>query len=105
MAKSAKGSWVGKTAAPVFKTYQTAGQLQPAAAPSAPPPVQAAPAPVVPTAPIQLPPDFIFGGGLEPFPTFPSEQIAQPEAAVADEPRARLARALIGSGRSSSVAF
>jgi len=80
MAKNAKSSWVGKTSAPQFKTYQTAGQLQPVAAPT--PPAAVTPTtpvtPVTPTVPVTpMPiytppadqpftgiPGFSLGGGL-----------------------------------------
>lgn len=110
MPKNAQGSWVGTTARPTFKTYQTAGQLQPAAPPAAAPSTPP-PAPIVPPGPVQLPPGFDFGGGVAQLPPefdfgggagqfqpVPYE-FAQPAAVIDDDPRARLAQALLGSGK------
>lgn len=103
MPKNASGSWVGTSMQPTFRTYQTAGMLQPSAEPSPSPGTP----PVVGNAPV---PDFTLPPEFAPPVITP---IAPPGSVGIDvnaqDSRARLANAIIsttrGGGGTGSVSL
>ena len=102
MPKNAQGTWVGTTQQPTFRTYQTAGMLQPSGSPSTPPPppVVTPPPPIITPPPVFTPPPVI-QPPTDIFHTQPPVSNAPPVSVpvvpqAGDEGRARLAEAIMG---------
>lgn len=101
MPKNNLNSWVGTTMQPQFQTYQTAGMLQPAQPPQAPPPPPTSPAPAPQTgtgSQIFTPPPVgapAFPSPIAPPPQTQPQQQFQPPT-TQDESRDRLVNAILG---------